>query len=337
MIVKSSVLFLQQQHQRIQSVQQQEQLRVRGRSPVANLKTDNPVAVAAKDHGEQPKTLQETLEDAKEALNMEILRRTMAALTGKALPESKHQPIQDPAQVSQGELSLTQPPGQARGQSEFALSYQFAELRYEYEALSFSAQGSVTLQDGRTFDISAAFSQQRSFVQYASFSVTMGEAEKIDPLVLNFTGSTAALTGQRFDFDLNADGETERLASLAGGNAYLALDRNQDGMINDGRELFGPETGNGFKELARYDQDGNGFIDEGDAIFKQLSLWFQGETDTQLVSLQQQGVGAIYLHALDTSFAMQQQQQTVADLVKSSIYLTEAGQTGFVQQLDFRV
>jgi hypothetical protein len=66
-------------------------------------------------------------------------------------------------------------------------------------------------------------------------------------------------------------------------DAWLALDRDGDGVINDGSEMFGnstpqpqPAVGtrrNGFLALAQYDDDRNGVIDEHDAIFSELRLW----------------------------------------------------------------
>ena len=55
------------------------------------------------------------------------------------------------------------------------------------------------------------------------------------------------------------------------------MDRNGDGKINDGSELFGTKSGDGFKDLASYDADGNGWIDENDAIFSQLKIWTKDE------------------------------------------------------------
>jgi len=66
-------------------------------------------------------------------------------------------------------------------------------------------------------------------------------------------------------------------------DAWLVLDRDGDGVINDGSEMFGnttpqpqPAVGtgrNGFLALAQYDDDRNGVIDEHDAIFSELRLW----------------------------------------------------------------
>ena len=79
------------------------------------------------------------------------------------------------------------------------------------------------------------------------------------------------LSDQTFYFDLDADGEEEEISMLKG-SGYLALDKNEDGIINDGSELFGTGNGDGFADLARYDEDGNGWIDENDSILSLIHI-----------------------------------------------------------------
>ena len=152
----------------------------------------------------------------------------------------------------------------------------------------------------------------------------------------NFSGTAAQLIDQTFAFDLNADGQEEKVPLLAGGSGVLVFDRNQDGKVNDGTELFGPTTGNAFAELAAYDQNGDRWIDESDGIFRSLFVWTKGaDNQDNLQTLQDAGVGALYLPSVDSPFALKDSQnQQQGQIVRTGVFLREDGTAGTLQQLN---
>lgn len=123
---------------------------------------------------------------------------------------------------------------------------------------------------------------------------------KKDPLLLDLDGDGIETSGvaEGAVFDIDGDGQNERVSVARGGDALLALDRNGNGQIDDGRELFGDHHGaaHGFAELARFDDNADGQIDAQDAVFDALQLLsFAADGAQQRQSLKQAGVRAIYL------------------------------------------
>ena len=204
------------------------------------------------------------------------------------------------------------------------------------EHTSFSSIGTAVTEDGRTIDFGIHMEMSRSFE--AAFQLAGKEEVYTDPLVINLDTQAASLSDVSFYFDLDCDGEEEELSSLDWGSGFLALDKNGDGKINDGSELFGAKTGDGFGELAQYDQDGNGWIDENDEIFSRLSVWTQcGSGESKLLSLSEAGVGAIFLGSQDTQFTLANSYGKENAMVrKSGFYLKESGQAGSIQHVDFK-
>lgn len=229
----------------------------------------------------------------------------------------------DPA-ASQTAASASEPDHQVK----------VTEYLAEREQLRFSASGSVQTADGKTIDLKLGFAMSYQQLQLSE-RITCESALK-DPLVINLEKQFADLQNTRFEFDIDSDGTKDSLANLSQGSYFLALDKNNNQEIDNGSELFGAQSGNGFAELAQYDEDGNSFIDEGDSIYAKLSVW---RPEKGLMAIADVGVGAIYLHPVETQFqniGNNSEGESQGVLRSSSIYLKEDGTAGTVQQLDLR-
>lgn len=284
---------------------------------------------------EQGKAAQKSdaVSDAQEAVDsdprIQLLILMVEALTGKKIKI-----------MSMKDLQPTQPAEQpqAPNTAGFGVEYERHETRYEAEQTSFAAQGVVKTSDGKEIAFSLQLSMSREHLEQSDVSVRLGNAARQtkDPLAINFNGNAAQLTSAKFSFDLNADGNAEQISFVSPGSGFLALDKNQDGKINNGGELFGPASGNGFIELTAHDQDGNLWIDENDAVFDQLKIWSKdAQGDDHLSTLKEAGVGAIFLGNTATEFSIKDASNRLDGKVRSSgVYLSESGEAGSVQQID---
>lgn len=207
----------------------------------------------------------------------------------------------------------------------------------EKEDTAFKTQGTVRTADGREINFNLEMTMSRSFAEYYEATHTENVIQMVDPLVINLDSDIASLSDQKFEFDLDSDGIKDKISMLAGGSGYLALDKNKDGKINDGSELFGTESGDGFKDLARFDIDGNGWIDEGDEIFDKLLIWSKNENgDDELYTLKEAGVGAICLQKASTDFSLNslKDNQVNGAIRSTGIFLYENGNVGTIQHID---
>ena len=176
--------------------------------------------------------------------------------------------------------------------------YSFSEsvsrvFEFEISSTSITSNNGFSIES--EFSLSASISQSESqTVQFnfgdqsieiniqiessSTFSFSMSntvEEEVSDPIILNLNNTDFGFnTHSKVQFDLDADGKMDKISTLSAGNVFLAFDANQNGVIDNGHELFGDTKGhaNGFQDLAQYDQDGNGVIDANDEIFSQLLL-----------------------------------------------------------------
>lgn len=207
------------------------------------------------------------------------------------------------------------------------------------ESLSVGMQGTVTTADGRAINFDLSLALSRSYYTESNLSIRAGAALK-DPLVINYGGQPAQLSLNKIEFDLvSQEAGMESIQQLNAGSGYLALDRNGNGTIDDGTELFGPNSGNGFSELAQLDEDGNGWIDEGDAVFSKLQIWQPNSDGSQsLTAIAKLGIGAIYSHGIEAPFEYKTaENQLQGQLRQAGVFLFEDGRAGSLQQIDLAV
>lgn len=166
-------------------------------------------------------------------------------------------------------------------------------------------------QNGSTGNTTQASSVQLEFKFEFSASVTTTEAtvQQGDPIVFDLDGDGIELSNYQNGarFDLMGAGRAQQTAFVNGGDAFLALDRNKDGVINSGLELFGEQHGakNGFEELRKFDLNGDGAINRNDAIYNELKLFRDngnGETEAgELIGLAEAGIDEILLNYQDVN------------------------------------
>ncbi|MCP4718238.1 MAG: hypothetical protein GY860_02170 [Desulfobacteraceae bacterium] len=228
----------------------------------------------------------------------------------------------------------------SRLSGEKIISLKRTDIIFEEEQMTFASTGEVITEDGRRIEFSLDLSMDRSFLskteQESLIHTWKEQVVLTDPLVISLDGSLPKLSDTGFEFDLDNDGEMETVSFVSAGSGFLAFDKNEDQKINNGSELFGPGTGNGFEELAAWDGDKNNWIDENDAVFSKLSVWTKDENgEDRLISLKNAGIGAICLENAATHFDMVAQDNYLKGRLKSSgIFLFENGNVGSIQQID---
>lgn len=151
-----------------------------------------------------------------------------------------------------------------------------------------------------------------SIKQFFTTASTVAVPVRRDPLILDLDGdgieTTNVKDGSYFDHDGNGFAEQSGWAGADDG--LLVMDRNNDGIINDGKELFGDQTilsngqraSNGFQALKEQDSNADGKIDANDTAFNQLKIWQDTDGDgystaDELHTLDEAGIKSINLNS----------------------------------------
>lgn len=263
----------------------------------------------------------------------DLVRDTVSDSQRQNITESDSQ-VSGALTSEKNALTLAQP--RQFNVSAKVLDYTQETYTFENEDISFSTVGKVRTSDGREIDFNVNIGMSREFSSYTRDELQLASFVMCDPLVINLDTEVAELADQTFYFDIDADGDLDEISGLGAGSGYLALDKNGDGSINDGSELFGTASGDGFADLAKYDEDGNGWIDENDEVWEQLKIWTKDENGNDvLYRLADKGVGAICLRNAATDFTQKAQDGRTLGAVRSTgIFLYENGNVGTVQHVD---
>lgn len=152
------------------------------------------------------------------------------------------------------------------------------------------------------------------------------------PIIVDLSGDGFRLTDARggVDFDINNDGQAGRLAWTAAGadDAFLALDRNGNGSIDGGAELFGnftpqPDSDepNGFIALAEFDRlehggDGDGVISVNDTVFAALRLWRDGNHNGVSEPGELRGLGDSSVSSIELKYRTAKKQDAFGNIFR---------------------
>ncbi|MBQ0937572.1 cadherin-like domain-containing protein [Ideonella paludis] len=156
---------------------------------------------------------------------------------------------------------------------------------------------------------------QGNVINELSTGFKIAQKDYVSPLMLDMNGDGIQTVNVEHGvaFDLMGQGQKERTGWTDGKDGFLVMDRNGDGQINDGTELFGNGTRtaegkqakDGFAALADLDSNGDGHITAADAEFANLQVWVDGNGDGQtqageLVHLADVGIVSLNLQAQQT-------------------------------------
>lgn len=256
-----------------------------------------------------------------------LLKRLVEGMSGKKINTSK---------------GVASSSGTATG-SAFAsvstsqLTYTRSAQGIQFASTSVSASMSMTMsasQEQGSRETSSEFARGTERRSTQRLSLSQGENLK-DPLILNFNHDSAQLGSDNFSVDMDNDGVFELIPQVKNGSAYLVFDKDGNGVIDRGAELFGPQTGDGFSELAIYDHDSNGMIDKDDPIYQKLMvLSFDDQGNQVLEKLDDKGVEKIFLESIKTSNSIIENNQLRGVAQKTAAFVDTGGQVHTIQHVD---
>ncbi len=288
-------------------------------------------------------TMKKLMDGSISDIRLQLIKDIIEMMTGKEIrvldpSDTACSDNQSPAQDGSDAPGQASPPNPRTPQGR-GVDYFFKETHYSKEGAAFGASGTVKTADGKIVNFSVSMEMSRETFDQRTVSLKAGDA-LIDPLMIDLSGTGVSFSDVKFEFDLAANGNKQSIGAPGVGSGFLAYDKNGNGLIDDGSELFGPSTGSGLKELAGLDGDRNGWIDENDAAFSSLKIWQKNGDGTDLLStLREKDVGALYCGGAPTLFAMTAPDSgggaaLAGRLKETGVWLKESGGAGVLQEID---
>ncbi len=191
----------------------------------------------------------------------------------------------------------------------------------------------IAVQERRTsMQLDLKFKQTTTEEGRTSLSLEDLGIIKVDPLVLDLSGEGINLTeaGKGALFDITADGKLDSTAWVRGNTAMLVYDKNGNGVIDNGSELFGDQNGaaHGFAELAKYDSNNDSKINFLDPVFKALKLYRDLNGDGKIEKKELQTLPELGIKALNLDFMRASADINGNSLVLNGSFEREDGSTG---------
>lgn len=173
-----------------------------------------------------------------------------------------------------------------------------------------------------------------------------------DPLAIDLGAEGIELVSLEngVNFDLDKNDFRERTAWIGREDGFLALDRNGNGAIDDGGELFGDQvtmkdgttSTSGFEALAELDENSDGVIDNKDAVFSDLRVWVDANQNGQseaheLKTLEEMGVVSISLDYTETDITDEETGTRIAETADVTIMKNGVASTTSISEFWFPV
>lgn len=160
--------------------------------------------------------------------------------------------------------------------SEYVTAEQFLAVTTAMTDLSASISEYIASEAGQNLSPNVR-NQLQERADYLETQAESLETMLYDPLVLDLNGDgvqTISSDDNAATFDLfTGEGISASHGWVSSEDAFLSLDKNSNGVIDNITELFGSSSVSGFEALSGYDENGDSVIDQNDAIFSELLVW----------------------------------------------------------------